>query len=104
MNKSFLQSIFFLISFIFFSGQLFGQDARGSIEGVIKDQQTGESLPGANIYISNLAIGTTTDIEGRFELRNIPIGTQQVEASFIGYDSQIISIEVTDGETQTVFL
>ena len=43
-----------------------------NISGFIYDSETGESLPGANIFLENTSYGTTSDIDGYFIILNIP--------------------------------
>jgi len=65
----------------------------GRFYGVIKDAQTGETIPYANIifYDANgqLVNGVTSDLDGAFSyVSNEPVTTMQV--SFIGYQSQTL--------------
>ena len=63
--------------------------ANGKIAGVVKDKSTGEALPGVNVTteISGTTIGTTTDVDGRYFLLNVPASTYSVQASYVGYQS-----------------
>lgn len=56
-----------------------------SVSGIIKDKQTGESLPYANILISGSTNGTTTNGDGYFTLFNVPSDTTLLEISYLGY-------------------
>ncbi|GLR15598.1 TonB-dependent receptor [Portibacter lacus] len=56
------------------------------IYGVISDSQTGETLIGANIVVENTGGGTTTDLDGKFQLSLEP-GTYNITASYLGYES-----------------
>ena len=40
---------------------------------------------------SNPLIGTTTDLDGEFNLENVPIGRQNIRISMIGYGSYLVS-------------
>jgi len=55
----------------------------GTVAGTVTDAETGETLPGANVFIGD--IGTATNVEGEFTLTNVPAGTQTLTASFVGY-------------------
>ena len=57
----------------------------GKISGRIVDASTGEPLIGVNIQIAGTALGASTDGDGIYFIINIPPGTYQVEASYIGY-------------------
>lgn len=60
----------------------------GSIKGIIIDQKTKETIVGANVYIEGTTIGTTTNLEGQYEIRNIKSGIYTVIISFISYKPQ----------------
>lgn len=62
-----------------------------SINGVITDEQTGEAVIGATVSIGD--IGTTTDIDGRYELQ-VPSGSYDMVVAFIGYQDVLKSVEV----------
>lgn len=57
----------------------------GSIQGFVKDKETGELIPGATVT----RIGGSTmksDAEGSFWIRNVPTGLEVVSATAPGYD------------------
>jgi hypothetical protein len=73
----------------------------GIIKGKIIDKQSELSLPGAAIELLNskTLIGATTDLDGYFTLKKVPIGRQVIKISFIGYETQTIpNIEVSTGK------
>ncbi|MGH7454578.1 MAG: carboxypeptidase-like regulatory domain-containing protein, partial [bacterium] len=71
----------------------------GDVAGVIKDGQTGDPLPGANVYIVGTAIGAATDLSGRYSLKAVPPGTYTLRVTYIGYETKEISVTVgADGE------
>lgn len=59
----------------------------GKIAGTIKDAETGEPLPGANVVIVGTRMGAAADVDGDYFIMNIPPGTYAVEASMMGYRS-----------------
>lgn len=42
-------------------------------------------IPFANVLIVSTTIGASTDINGNFEIKNVPVGIYQLRASVIGY-------------------
>jgi len=86
-----------LITILFSSFTLQAQN--GDVSGVLRDASTGELLPGANIYLEEIGMGTTTNLEGEYNLRNIPEGTHTVLFSYIGYVEQKIDVSIKGGET-----
>jgi outer membrane receptor for ferrienterochelin and colicin len=57
----------------------------GIIEGVVKDKQTGELLPGVSVALLSLQRGTTSDADGSFALQNVRAGVYDLRFSHIGY-------------------
>ncbi len=64
--------------------------AQRTISGNITDTE-GLALIGANVVAQGTTIGTITDIDGNFKL-DVPQGTNKIEVSYIGYDTQVIDI------------
>jgi len=73
--------------------------ASGSIEGTVRDAQTKDPLPGANLMLVKTSLGASTDVDGKFIIRNVPAGSYTLRATYIGYQQKEISIQVKDGET-----
>ncbi len=67
--------------------------AQTTISGTVKDAKSGEFLPGANVKVSRKSVGTSTDFDGRFELKNINNPPFTIEISIIGYKTE--KVEVT---------
>ena len=70
-----------------------------TLSGIVKDKVTGETLPGATIYINDLKTGTTTDIDGAYKLENLPQSIVTVHVSLVGY--KLISVSVDLSTTTT---
>jgi outer membrane receptor for ferrienterochelin and colicins len=86
--------LFCLISFT----QLWGQT--GSVSGTVSHKK--EPLQFINVIIANSTLGTTTDEKGKFTINHIPVGTQTLKISGIGYQAQTLSITLTSGTTSKV--
>src|SRR5687768_3380697 len=60
----------------------------GVIAGTVEDSVTGRPLAGAQVFlVNNTKIGVLTSGNGRFVLKSVPTGEQQVSVRFIGYKS-----------------
>lgn len=69
--------------------------ATGTISGIVIDQQTRETLPGANIIIEGSTRGAAANLEGYYEITKVPPGTYTIVASMIGYaNKRIIDVKV----------
>ncbi|HPN37572.1 MAG TPA: TonB-dependent receptor, partial [Melioribacteraceae bacterium] len=61
----------------------------GIITGKVVDKSTGEPLPGVNIKILGTDFGAATNIQGEFVVEKIKVGAYSIQASFIGYNTEI---------------
>lgn len=62
------------------------------IQGVVKDNQ-GETLPGVSIILKSYpSLGTTTDIDGKFDLQ-VPEDNKILVISFVGMETQEINLQ-----------
>ena len=74
----------------------------GTVIGTVTDATTGESLPGASVFVADrTSIGVTTDVDGNYRLQSVPTGSITLRASYIGYTSTDVQVNVRSGE-QTV--
>ncbi len=64
---------------------------RGKIQGSIIDYDSKEALAGANVQVLGQSLGASTDLQGHFVINNVPLGPIRLEASYVGYISQIIT-------------
>ena len=60
------------------------------LHGIVKDTQ-GEPVIGASVLVKGTLVGTITGINGDFRL-DIPIGSQIITVSYVGYTTQDVSI------------
>lgn len=94
-------NIYFLCVLSLLSLQGFSQ-ITGVIRGSVKDKNTQEAIVGAVIAIDGTGNGATSDIEGNYKI-NLPVGTHNLKASYLGYTSLIkYNISVSSGNAQTV--
>jgi hypothetical protein len=93
-------AILFLISFLS-STVLYAQ--YGKIAGKITDEETKEPLIGANIFLEGTSIGVSTDADGGFTILNVPAGTYDIRASYIGYQTKTFTgVKVVGGITRNL--
>ncbi|MFO8100227.1 MAG: TonB-dependent receptor [Salinibacter sp.] len=62
-----------------------GAADRVSLSGHIVDGETGERLPGANVRLTELKAGTTTNRDGYFVFSSLPPGSYEAQISYVGY-------------------
>ena len=73
----------------------------GTIKGVVTGDD-GLSVIGGTVVVKGTTIGASTDFDGNYELKSVPIGDQTVVFSFIGLKTQEKQVNVKEGETATV--
>ena len=91
-----------LLLIIIFSS-LINFSQSGIIKGRIYDEINNKPIPFANIYIEELQIGTSTDLDGNYEIKEIKPGLYNILFSFIGYES-IRKAEVSVSSTKPTIL
>ena len=77
----------------------FEQD-RTTISGVVKDKESGETLPFANVFVKDTNIGTTTNADGFFTLFDIPSETSTIQVQYLGYkvETLVLTPEMVKGK------
>ena len=101
-----IQVTIILIVSLLLSEVLFAQNTEQltqTIRGVITDKASGEKLEYIHVGIENTQMVTTSDKDGIFILKNVPIGRHTLYASSIGYETAIIK-EVLVGSAKEVYL
>lgn len=72
----------------------------GKISGRVTEAATGEALPGVNVAIAGTTQGAITDADGYYFIVNVRPGSYDVQASFIGYASEVVeAVRVNIGLT-----
>lgn len=71
----------------------------GSIKGKVFDKTTSEDLFGANILVKGTSLGSASDMEGNYIIRNIPVGKYTIEISYIGYNTQSLEVNIVENKT-----
>ncbi len=67
----------------------------GSVKGRIFDKETGDPLPYANIIVVGTAIGTVSDLDGKFALNTVPSGAQTLRVAYVGYATVTRNVTVS---------
>ena len=99
-----MKKIFILIILMPLFFQSFGQ-FKQNFRGVVVDQASNVTLPGANIALKDgdKIFGITSNENGLFELKNIPIGRYELTVSFLGYEPFIIkNLDLESGKEKVL--
>ncbi len=82
-----MRNLLFIL-FLAFSGMAYSQT--GLIRGTVTDINTGEPIMFANIYIEQLKDGTTTDLDGKYELK-LDEGVYSIAFTYLGYNEYTVT-------------
>lgn len=61
----------------------------GIIKGQVTEASNNQPVPFANVVIQGTTTGTTTDMDGNYEIKEVEPGLYNVEVSFIGFKSTV---------------
>ncbi|OUV70009.1 MAG: hypothetical protein CBC83_09390 [Flavobacteriales bacterium TMED123] len=87
-----LRKIYLLFATVLISTVGFAQT--GTLKGTVLDAISGEVIPFANVVIErngSQTAGTTTDFDGKFTIKPIDPGTYTVKATFVGYQTYMMT-------------
>ena len=80
------------------AGTLLAQGTTGKLEGRVRDQ-AGAPIANAQVFIVGTAFNALTNPQGYYFINNVPAGTYNVRAAFIGYKStQVDGVKVLEGD------
>ncbi len=77
----------------------------GKIAGTVTDAETGEPLPGVNVFLEGTNFGAATNSAGYYVILNVPPGTYTLKAKMIGYANVTVeNVRVNIDLTTTIDL
>ncbi|MCX6245638.1 MAG: TonB-dependent receptor [Bacteroidetes bacterium] len=82
--------IIFLSSLVC-SSIIYGQNV---LSGHVTDKETGQTLPGATLYLPDLKTGTSTDKDGFYVLHNLPGSSLAIQVSYMGYKAEVVTVDL----------
>lgn len=88
-----------LLILLFLTIPLYAQS--GTIKGRIVDAESGQVLPGANVYLDGTNIGTASNINGEYVIVNVPPGMYTLSVNYIGFGKKELDIMVRASQTMT---
>lgn len=74
-----------------------------SISGYIADENSGESLIGATVYVAELGIGSATNAYGYYSIA-VPKGKYSLSFSYIGFDTKSVDVIIETSKTLNISL
>ncbi|WP_053990838.1 TonB-dependent receptor [Mangrovimonas sp. TPBH4] len=96
-----MRQLLFVFSVLFTT--VFYAQNTGSVAGKLTDIDfNNEPLAFANILIKGTTTGTTSDFDGLYAIDNLDPGSYTLVFSFVGYETQEITVEVVAGKVTEV--
>ncbi|MBT1685110.1 TonB-dependent receptor [Dawidia soli] len=92
---------FLIVTMLLFLNVAAWSQGKATLNGYLKDGANGEVLIGVSVYIPQLKAGTTTNPYGFYSI-TVPPGTYDVVYSFIGYNTQTVSIALTGDVSRSI--
>ena len=95
------KSILYIV--LFAATVMSAQAQQGIIKGRVFDAVNNEAIPFVNVVIQGTTTGTTTDIDGNYELTELQPGLYNIQFSYLGYTDVVrYEIQVTNSLPATV--
>lgn len=86
------------VIFIFIGLSCIYAGAQTLVSGKVTDQN-GKPMSGVTVYIPYLNKGTVSNNEGKYIIKNLPVGKIVIQFSFIGYNTKIETITLKSGQS-----
>ncbi|MTI89623.1 MAG: SusC/RagA family TonB-linked outer membrane protein [Balneolaceae bacterium] len=71
------------------------------IRGTVYDEQTGETIPGASVYLEDTGKGDASDTNGEYTITDVEPGDYKLTARFLGYTKETKEISVGSNDDLT---
>ena len=96
--------LYSLLVFSFISSSTFSQSIRQTLRGTVVDNEVQQSLIGANIILMNTSplLGANSDETGNFRIDGVPVGTYNIQVTYVGYEPKIISNVIVSSGKEAV--
>ncbi|MCI1187253.1 SusC/RagA family TonB-linked outer membrane protein [Hymenobacter sp. DH14] len=98
MKHPYLAKLLFLL--LLLAGLGFSTRAQaqtGSISGKVLDNK-GTGIPGATVLVEGSTLGSSSNVDGTFNIPNVPAGPHTLTISFVGYTSARVPVTVVAGQ------
>jgi iron complex outermembrane recepter protein len=78
--------------------------AQNSLQGIVRDKQTNEIIPGAVIYFPDLKSGVISKNDGTYQIKNLPKIKTLIQVKMLGYATFIKTVDLSTTPTLDVLL
>ncbi len=96
--RYFMARFMFVLICLFTSSVSFAAD--GTIRGLIRDQESNEEIIGVDLVLVGTGLKVMSDVDGRFEFKNLAPGSYELRLTYLGYNTKFLSgLELTSRHT-----
>jgi iron complex outermembrane receptor protein len=88
-----MNRIIILFAMLFYC---FAMNAQTILEGNVSSEE-GRPLTGATVYLPEQNKGTISNKDGYYRFENLPLGKIKIQFSFVGYNTEIQTVNVSEG-------
>lgn len=95
-----IRLLIFIFAAVFLPRFTAAQQLTQSIKGAVVDKSSQQPIVGAAVYLSDKMdeFNAVTDFDGRFEIKEVPVGRISLECRYIGYETWLSEeINLTSG-------
>ncbi len=91
------------VTLLLFLTSILQAQETGSVGGIIIEQKSKEPIMGATVQLNGSNIGAVTDLDGKFIIENIPVGSYNIEIRYIGFSNiDLKGIAVAKGKVTAI--
>lgn len=92
----------YLFLLIFSFTFIFAQAQTGTIRGFVYDIESQAPIPFANVVVKGSTKGATVSDNGYFQINEVKAGKLTVEASFLGYETKSLEVNLKGGAIEVI--
>jgi hypothetical protein len=97
--------VIYLCALPSYMGSIYAQSPdTGIVEGRVLNYENGDPLPDVHIFLSGTTVGTITNSNGWFRMRNVSPGSYKLTISIIGFERTSEDVLIKAGETKSVLV
>ena len=97
MKHPYLAKLLFLLLLAGLGFSTRAQAQTGSVSGKVLDSK-GAGIPGATVLVDGTSLGSSSNVDGTFDIPNVPAGPHTLVISFIGYTTARLPVTVVAGQ------
>ena len=101
MKHPYLAKLLFLLLLAGIGITARAQAQTGSVSGKVLDSK-GAGIPGATVLVEGTTLGSSSNVDGTFNITNVPAGPHTLGVSFVGYTSSRVPVTVVAGQNASV--